>query len=119
MLHAMPSRILTSLLAVAIVWVSLFSFGSAYREAHKSIDPVAASSKSGSYQGSLSEHHLDDVPLQAMDSSFDLPDHQLVSASAAQREATPGATPLYGSRHAGSTWIEGLLRPPIASTSQA
>ena len=124
----MPTRFLASLLAVVIACISLFAFdtgpwhaGHDPHPAERTVALVAAAEVAGVGHrthdvpagfGGLGDHHLDDLPLQSMDSGVDLPDHQPTSrqrlamaaaSTLAARTAEPRDTTVF---------LDGLLRPP-------
>jgi hypothetical protein len=108
----MPTRFLACLLAIAIAWISVFAFEAGHEQAHESSGDAAMVHVAAKDPGSVAEHHLDDVPLQAMDSATDLPDHQppsraLIAAVAAPPLALSAHPPRYA-----TVFLDGLLRPP-------
>lgn len=127
----MPTRFLASLLAVVIACISLLAFDTgpwhAGHEPHPAEGIVAMAEAAEAAEvaqlahrthdapagfGSLDDHHLDDLPLQSMDSGVDLPDHQPTSrqrlaVAAAPTLAAPTAEP-----RDTTVFLDGLLRPP-------
>lgn len=115
----MSTRFLAGLLAFAIAWVGLFSFeyGQQNVEAHSA--QAAIFTPPAPAPGSVFDHHLDDLPLQTVDSGLDLPDHQPIAGNAPASSAAPTTTPSFRALFCATVFLEGPLRPPISLRSEA
>ncbi|MEJ7928857.1 hypothetical protein WG922_02615 [Ramlibacter sp. AN1015] len=115
----MSTRFLAGLLALAIAWVGLFSleYGQQDVEAHSDI--AATFVPPAPDPGSVVDHHLDDLPLQTVDSGLDLPDHQPIARNGAKSLVMLAPTPPCGALFCATVFLEGPLRPPISLRSRA
>jgi hypothetical protein len=114
----MSARFLAALLATAIAWVSLFSFEPG-QQALGHPEHVSMSDRSHDCSGSVFDHHLDDLPLQSLDSAVDLPDHQPIGHTATIPSIPATVFAQSGGSRFLTVFLEGLLRPPISTTPRA
>jgi len=116
----MSTRLLVSLLAIAIAWVSLFSLepgqhGVTLGER----DSAVAFHQAAPVPGSVLDHHLDDLPLQFADGALDLPDHQPIARNADAMVEWPSLAQGFRTPLRATVFLEGPLRPPIPHPSTA
>lgn len=117
----MPRRVIALLLAVVLIWSGLSTFEAPSAFAQPSTDQqhviAHAGGPAGLNDGSVEDHHLDDLPSQAQsDPSTETPGllaAPLASLAPSLVMATPHA---FVSAVAGPPYLAGPLRPPCSAT---
>lgn len=123
-MNRMPRRVIALLLAVVFFWSGLSTFEAPSALAQSSTDQQHTVAHAGGpaalNDGSVADHHLDDLPSQAQsDPSTDTPGllwAPVASVAPASRMATPRAAVTTA---AGSPCLAGPLRPPCTDAIPA
>lgn len=113
----MPRRVIAFLLAAVLFWSGLSTFEAPSALAQPSTDQqqviAHAAGSAALNDGSVEDHHLDDLPFQApSDPSTETPDllaAPVTSLAPSRVVASPYA---FVSTVAGPPYLAGLLRPP-------
>jgi hypothetical protein len=108
----MPCRVLALLLAVVLLWSGLNTL----EPARSLASAVPERAPAAAYEGSVEDHHLDDLPSQAQ--SDPLPETPGVMPAllvpSAQRKVTAQPHP-FASDETESPCLAGPLRPPCGA----
>lgn len=111
----MPSRVIAFFLAFVLFWSGLSTFEAPRALAQPSLEQQHAGAQPGLEDGSVEDHHLDDLPLQVQgDSAAETPGLLPAPLRPSSQSLATGQPHAFVMAAAGSPFLAGPLRPPCS-----